>query len=116
MRARALITWSVYRFFNSLLLKSRVRGVSFQIQDDDEILKVSIDKEVEEIPQLQVTPVKEEHKEAALSPLSPLAQPALSHESSTERIQLPVTIHSIIAETTNDVRNVEITQLILFCY
>lgn len=67
-----------------------------------------MDKEVEEVPPPQVTPVKEEAKEAALSLLSPLAQPALSHDSSSERIQLPVTIHSIIAETTNDVRSVEI--------
>ncbi|KAG0562070.1 hypothetical protein KC19_9G115600 [Ceratodon purpureus] len=77
------------------------------IQDDDEVLepkplKVAIDKDVEEVLPPQVTPVKDDTKDAALSPLSPLAQPALSHESSSERIQLPVTIHSIIAETTND--------------
>lgn len=68
------------------------------------VLTVAVDKEVEETPSPQVTPVKEENKEPVLQCLSPLAQPALNNESSSERVQLPVTIHSIIAETTNDVR------------
>lgn len=77
------------------------------IQDDEEIvvakvLKIAVDKEVEEISQAPVTPSKEEITEADLHCLSPLAQPPLCHESSSDRIQLPVTIHSIIAETTND--------------
>lgn len=70
------------------------------------VLTVAVDKEIEEIPSPKVTPVKEENKEAVLQSLSqlPLTQSAVSNESSSERIQLPVTIHSIIAETTNDVR------------
>lgn len=74
------------------------------------VLAVAVDKEVEETPSPQVTPVKEENKEAVVQCLSPLTQPALSNESSSERVQLPVTIHSIIAETTNDVRTVESTR------
>ena len=103
-------------FFVSSFLCSSNQGSRclIQIQDDDEVLepkplKIAMDKEVEDISPPQVTPVKEETTEAALSPLSPMAQPALSHESLSERIQLPVTIHSIIAETTNDVRNEKIT-------
>lgn len=68
------------------------------------VLTVAVDKEVEETPSPQVIPVKEESKEAVLQSLSPLTQPVFSNESSSERIQLPVTLHSIIAETANDVR------------
>jgi len=60
-----------------------------------------MDKEVEEISLPQVSPVKDD-KDSDLQCLSSLA-PSFFHESSSERMQLPVTIHSIIAETTNDV-------------
>ena len=61
-----------------------------------------MDKEVEEASLHQVSPVKDDMN-SDLQCLSPLAQPLFYHESSSERMQLPVTIHSIIAETTNDV-------------
>uniref|UniRef100_A0A7I4F0C4 Protein kinase domain-containing protein n=1 Tax=Physcomitrium patens TaxID=3218 RepID=A0A7I4F0C4_PHYPA len=76
------------------------------IQDDEEVvpklLKVALNTEAEEISQAPVTPVKEEITEGDLQCSSPLSQPPLCRESSFNRVQMPVTIHSIIAETTND--------------
>lgn len=108
-----MVLWAFFFYF---LISKLVSGVPSQIQDDEvlvpKVLKVAMDKEVEEVSLPQVTPVKDARKDdidSDLQCLSPLAQPPLCYESSSERMQLPVTIHSIIAETTNDVRSVAIT-------
>ncbi|XP_024387952.1 uncharacterized protein [Physcomitrium patens] len=61
-----------------------------------------MDKEVKEVSQPQVFPVREGKMEAGLHCMSPLAQRALCHEPSCDRMQLPATIHSVMAEATND--------------
>lgn len=70
-----------------------------------------MEKVVVEVPKLQIPLVKEESGDGSpqILPLSP--QPPLSRESSSERIQLPVTIHSIIAETTNDVSGAKLKEI-----
>lgn len=62
-----------------------------------------MEKNVVEVPKLQIPLVKEESGDGSPQIFSSSPQPSLSRESSSDRIQLPVTIHSIIAETTNDV-------------
>lgn len=66
-----------------------------------------MDKEVKEVSQPQVFPVREGKMEAGLHCMSPLAQRALCHEPSCDRMQLPATIHSVMAEATNDVSILE---------
>jgi hypothetical protein len=66
------------------------------------VKEVAVEKNVVEVPKLQIPPVKEESGDGSPQIFSS-SQPSLSRESSSDRIQLPVTIHSIIAETTNDV-------------
>lgn len=108
-----MILWFLWAFlFFYFLITKSVSGVPSQIQNDDEVLvpkvlKVAMEKEVEEVSLSQVTPVKDD-VDSDSQCLSPLAQPPFCHESSSERMQLPVTIHSIIAETTNDVSSVAI--------
>lgn len=68
-----------------------------------------MDKEVKEVLQSQVIALKEGKMEASLQCLSPLVQPAPRYESSSDRVHLPATMHSVMAETTNDVRILEIT-------
>lgn len=81
-----------------------------QIQDDDEDLFMAIGKEVivvEDIEQVikpQVLPVREANADVPVHWLPSSPPPPLSRQSSMDRFQQPVTIHSIIAETTNDVR------------
>uniref|UniRef100_A0A7I4AII9 Uncharacterized protein n=1 Tax=Physcomitrium patens TaxID=3218 RepID=A0A7I4AII9_PHYPA len=66
------------------------------------LLDFAMDKEVKEVSQPQVFPVREGKMEAGLHCMSPLAQRALCHEPSCDRMQLPATIHSVMAEATND--------------
>ncbi|XP_024380079.1 uncharacterized protein [Physcomitrium patens] len=61
-----------------------------------------MDKEVKEVLQSQVIALKEGKMEASLQCLSPLVQPAPRYESSSDRVHLPATMHSVMAETTND--------------
>jgi serine/threonine protein kinase len=78
------------------------------IQDDDEDLFMVIGKEVivvEDIEQVikpQVLPVREANGDVPVHWLPSSPPPPLSRQSSMDRFQQPVTIHSIIAETTND--------------
>jgi len=81
-----------------------------QIQDNDEDLSTVIGKEVivveeiEQVTKLQVLPVREANGDIPTHWVPSSPPRSLSRESSMDRFQQPVTIHSIIAETTNDVR------------
>jgi serine/threonine-protein kinase OSR1/STK39 len=80
------------------------------IQDDDEVMSTEIGKEVivvediEQVTELQVLPVREANGDVPVHWLPSSPPPSLSRQSTMDRFQQPVTIHSIIAETTNDVR------------
>jgi hypothetical protein len=79
------------------------------IQDDDDSPTARKAKEVEEVPkQVEEGPKSASRGTEGSASSSPkflpkAAEPSLSRESSSERFQVPVTIHSIIAETANDV-------------
>lgn len=60
-------------------------------------------KEVEEVPKAPGTQGNNESADASPQFLSPSPQPSLTRDSSSDRFQVPVTTHSIIAETTIDV-------------
>jgi hypothetical protein len=79
------------------------------IQDDDDSPTTRKAKEVEEVlKQVEEGPKSASRGTEGSASSSPkflptAAEPSLSRESSSERFQVPVTIHSIIAETANDV-------------
>ncbi|KAG0565283.1 hypothetical protein KC19_8G178800 [Ceratodon purpureus] len=79
------------------------------IQDDDEDPSMEIGKEVivvedntDQLTKLEVLPVRESNGDVPIHWLPSSPPPSLSRQSSMDRFQQPVTIHSIIAETTND--------------
>lgn len=61
-------------------------------------------EDIEQVTKLQVLPVREANGGVPIPWLPSSPPPSLSRQSSMDRFQQPVTIHSIIAETTNDVR------------
>lgn len=83
-----------------------------QIQDDDEDPSTEIGKEVivvednsDQLTKLEVLPAREANGDVPIHWLPSSPPPSLSRQSSMDRFQQPVTIHSIIAETTNDVNS-----------
>lgn len=59
--------------------------------------------EEQEVTKLQVLPFMETDGDVPSHCLTPSPPPSLSRQPSIDRFQQPVTIHSIIAETTSDV-------------
>lgn len=81
-----------------------------QIQNDDEDLSTAIGKEVivvednvDQVTKPQVLPVQETNGDLPIHWLPSSPPLSLPRQSSMDKFQQPVTIHSIIAETTNDV-------------
>uniref|UniRef100_A0A7I4C9B2 Protein kinase domain-containing protein n=1 Tax=Physcomitrium patens TaxID=3218 RepID=A0A7I4C9B2_PHYPA len=77
------------------------------IQDGDEDLSMVVGKDVivveeQEVTKLQVLPFMETDGDVPSHCLTPSPPPSLSRQPSIDRFQQPVTIHSIIAETTSD--------------